>query len=183
MSGIEIIGFVISLISILFLFFKKRIDDTYRQNHPEQIEEEDELAEGDPVRDLLRSLERETEKRTSLLKKPPAPPAPNSRTMQSIATSSSKVKKIGSTGLQSSKSSLEKRQIKSQLEDRRLTPSLREKEEERSRHALTNSLPSTDHSDRQSGKASRAALFIKQLPSLKSIVVYKEIFGKPKGLQ
>ncbi len=179
MSGIEFIGFLISLIALLFLFYKKKQDEAYQKAHPEEFEDT-ELNEEDPMQAFLKSLEREAKQQQTPQKKPEAqPPAvPNRQpVLHPLIPKSTpllvKPKKTTPVSLESYqlRSEIETRRMKSQIENRRLKSRLIEKEQEEQ-----------EEKERRI-EISRAAQFVRRLPRLREMIIYQEIIDKPKGLK
>lgn len=67
MSGVEYIGFLISLLALVYLFFLKRMREG--ETSPLITEEKE---EGEPLQEFLKALEREKERRATENKYPPA---------------------------------------------------------------------------------------------------------------
>lgn len=97
MSPVEIIGFIISLLALVFLFFKNK---TEMKSVPVEEEEEDD----DPLRNFMKTLEKEMRE-----EEPPPPPPPPV---------------ILPRPQKKFKSTLEERKLKSKIEERKLKSNL-----------------------------------------------------------
>ena len=78
MSLVEFIGFAISLIAIVVLYFRNRQDARYRLEHPEEFQGEEAMEveeEGYPLKDFIKKLEKELAEKEEL-KHPLPPPLP-----------------------------------------------------------------------------------------------------------
>lgn len=74
MSIIEFIGFIITMVAMVMLFFKRTREERYRRENPDEMEEEG-LPPHDPLKQFLKALEgtyEEEEKEQNV--RPPSPP-------------------------------------------------------------------------------------------------------------
>lgn len=174
MSGIEIIGFIVSILSLLFLFFKNRYDTRYREEHPEQFNNKELIEENheeeEHIRELMQNLTGQRKERRQPASLPP-PQAPRKTERPKIATFS----EFDDYHLVSP---IEKRQLHSAIEGRKLKSKLANRE-------ITSKLASlTHHHDEKEIVApSRARKAISRLSHLPDIVIYTEILSPPKSLR
>ena len=164
MSATEIIGMVISLLSLIYLFFRNQPGRQQQPKHPRTAEREqhfDAEAEEDfqALLQALKGEERQVKPAPPPRFKPVLPEKPKSlSTLEGYHLSSS----------------IEKRSLQSSLERRQLKSTLASKMKETAEE---------DHLvDHQSRKPSRARSVIKRLHHLPDIVIYTEILNRPKGL-
>lgn len=183
MAGVEYIGLLISLVSILYLFFLKRKKDEIFQSQPAGSEEAEESDE--PLQEFLKAMEREKERRQAVKQTPPMP----IKHVQSVDINAVKRRQAdrrleekrlkNSMEERRTKSQIENRQVKSPVESRSLAlraPRIGEAERE---SAL----------DRKHDEAktpvipSRARTLMNHLPKLVNMVIFQEIIGKPRGFK
>lgn len=77
MSIVELIGFVISFIALLLLFFKNRHEAAHRRLEPEAFEEDEASLEGEPLKQFLKTLESEFEIDSGSFSRKNIPPVSN----------------------------------------------------------------------------------------------------------
>jgi hypothetical protein len=112
MSIVEFIGFLISFIAVIFLFFKNR----YEQKAVEYTESEEEKEENLSLQRILTSLQEERETLEIKPQKPPSAPP-------KVEKKPARLKNYQMT------SQIEQRKIKSRLENRQLKPTVKKPEE------------------------------------------------------
>ncbi len=167
MSLVEFIGFAISLIALVVLYFRNRQEVRYRLEHPEEFKDEEVLEEeeeGYPLKDFIKKLEKElTEKEKLKHPSPPLPPLPQS-------------KEHSKRTIQEDyhlKSAIEQRRIKSILEDRRLKTKLHKPDQEISQISP----------DEKLLQPSKGLAAIQRLAHRRDLIIYQEIMNKPKSLR
>lgn len=192
MSLVEFIGFVISLISILFLFFKQKYDQLHNNVLLEDAEEEVSQKEM-PLQKIIKDFREEKERKKSLPSNQ-VPPLPHtqavfkkehayvprksdesSRNFTEQKSSERRVDKEKETkryAMQDAylaQDKIEKKQMKKRLDAQKKQASFildREEREERRDHRL-----------------SKGTLILKKLPDLSNIIIYQAILGKPKAFE
>lgn len=163
---VEFIGFFISLIALLFLFFRGRSLEKYRREHPEAFG--DEKEEENILIPILQEVNREEEEKEKFF----SPKRIQDRGQQDEKPFS----KIEKRHLVSN---VEKRHLKSELEQRRLKNGL-----EGRQLATRLSQDKTLHLENiQKLDEPRIVQKLKALSHLKDLVIYQAIVGKPKGLE
>lgn len=175
MSFVEIIGFIISFLALIYLFFKQQSIARYRQEHPDAFNNE-ELIEEDPLEEFMSTMEKKRAARKKAQHLPPPPPSSKKSVQQTKKNSSSSLEDYRLA------SQIEKRKIKSSLENRQLTSHLHRHLEERASHSIVPSLhhPITDHIETE---PSRAQIAIQRLTSRRDLIIYQEIIDKPKSMR
>lgn len=175
MSGIEIIGFIISILSLLFLFFKNRHDTRYREEHPQEFQKRELMEENDEeeehVRELMQHLTGQRKERRKPASLPP-PPAPRKTERPKIATFS----EFDDYHLVSP---IETRKIHSPIENRKLKSKLATREITSKLTPLTHH----HHDEKELVGPSKARKAISRLSRLPDIVIYTEILSPPKSLR
>ena len=120
---VEFIGFLISLVAILFLFFKGHHDARQRKKNPPYDLQEEDFHEDDPIREILKVMEGQRGR-------PLAPPQPKALPANKNSFLAKPQKYTGLEGLQlraqqeehKQKSALESRRLASQLAQRKVKP-------------------------------------------------------------
>lgn len=123
MSIVELIGFFISFLALIFLFFKNQTG-VLQKNPDDEID----LVEDDPLREFLKTLE--SKNQTS------PPPLPVKKTPKpivkekpiSIQTKRSKGHSLSQLEGRRLKSQIESRQLQSQIQERKLKSHLEERQ-------------------------------------------------------
>lgn len=167
MSGPEIIGYIISFLSLLYLIGKnrpKQKEEAAQQPMPSGKD----TMQGDLLNEFLKTLEKEKQQREAP-KKPVPPPLPPIEQKKI-----KKEKKKASLSLENYQltSQIEKRKISSNLESHSLTTQFSRHEE---RPQLTKETLSSGRS--RAGKA------LDRLTHKNQMVILKEILDKPKSLR
>lgn len=182
MSIIEIIGFLISLVALMILSFKKRLDNRHQTDYlSSSDQEEEEWDRDDPIQAFLKIIEERAKKQgptpQTIGRGPPL--APNSQAkMVNRPTVKPKTSAIRLED-QRLKSRLEDKQLHSQLKEGTVTPHNQPKEAETSFKIMDDM---AEAAERRS-KPSAASQLLKSLPNRKEFILYYEILGKPKRLQ
>lgn len=184
MSFVEIIGFIISFLALIYLFFKQQSIARYRQEHPEAFKEE-EIAEEDPLTELMKAIEKETKAREAARHLPPPPPKviqkPKPLKPPPLAASLNDYHLESQIERRRVESQVEKRKLKSSLENRTLKSTLSQKLEEKGVHTI----PSSHHYGIEEGftEPSRAEIALRRLTHRRDLIIYQEIIDKPKSLR
>jgi hypothetical protein len=147
---VEVIGFIISLLALIYIFVKQSMPPK-RRAEPSIEQEEEEME--DPLKDFLRSIERESAAREVVPQRKPPPPPKKKKEQK-----------------RTQHLSLEERRLASQLESRRLKSSLEE------RHLYKKE-------EEKPPESSRAQLAIQRLANRQDMLIYQEIMDKPKSLR
>ena len=168
----EYIGFLISLLALIYLFFKQQSLARHRQQRPDG-ESHPVVLEDDTLAGLLKAMEHEAEQKSAVRAAPAAPPpAPKQpRAHRKGAASPLEQYRL--------ESAVETRRLKSTLENRQLKPTVRERIEEPPR-------PMTEyvqHTDAVSFEPSRAEIAIRRLAHRRDLAIYQEIIDKPKSMR
>jgi type IV secretory pathway VirB10-like protein len=155
---VEIIGFVISLLALLYLFMKQNPAPSRRTPAPRDQEEEAVEDEDDPFREFLK--EKEATEREAKTEEPLPPPSPP---------------KIAKKPKKPSPPSLEEYRLASQIEERRLKSALADRQLKSRFH----------HSEERNRnlRPSQAHLAVQHLTSRRDLIIYQEIMNKPKSLR
>ena len=166
----EIIGFVISLLALLYLFFKQKSFEHHRQEH---LKENEEFSEDDPLKEFMKAIDKETAAREAAQHLPP--PLPHI------------VKQPAKPPLSSFEdyhltSQIEKRKLKSTLENRHLKPKIGQRLEERVLPQVTQPLHYHVRDIEVAGP-SKARIALGRLSSRKDLIIYQEIIDKPKSMR
>lgn len=169
---VEIIGFIISLLALIYLFFKQQSINRYRQEHPEAFIEE-EIEEDDPLKEFMKAIERQKAAREASQHVPPPPPK--------MAKQSKQIPLYPSLEDYRMASQIENRQLKSSLENRRINSKLGQRFEELPSHTLAPNLhyPGSGQLVGQT----RVGLALKRLSKKQDLIIYQEIIDKPRGLR
>ncbi len=190
---VELIGFGISLLALVFLYFKNRQALSQRQRHIETIEEDEEAIEEDPLQALMLAMQKEKEKRerkhqvkprplSTRPKQPPPPPRQTLVQTPKTVRAAPEPKELRSPledyRLQST---LEKRKVKSALEERRLKSTLTHRSQEVSKMGLIHS--HLHEEEDVSPQPSRIELAMRRLAHLPDLIIYQEVLSRPKGLR
>lgn len=165
----EYIGFFISLLAVIYLYFKQHSAASHPQEHPSGRMEREDLEE-DPLAEFIHTMKHEAKKKSAVR---PAPP-PVSKQVKPI-------RKGAASPLEQYRleSAVEKRQLKSPLQNRQLKPSVREHIEEA---PLRRPIPLYP-SDKIEVKPSRAEVALKRLAHPRDLIIYQEIIDKPKSMR
>ncbi len=163
MSVVEFIGFAVSLLSLLFLFFRNR-RQLAGQGEPRDPQEE--FPEDDPIQAFLKVMEKERLKREA---PPSTPPIAYRPAYAEVKKSKKKTSKEDTLA----KNQLEKRKLASPLEKQQLVSPLTKRHEA---HYYTHGVEILQ-------KPARIRLMVERLADLKDLVVFREILDKPKSLR
>jgi len=167
----EYIGFLISLLALIYLYFRQQSLARHRQEHLDaQIYQESD--EEDALSEFIKTIQHKTDKKATV--QPPPPPA--SKPVKTIR------KDVAST-LQAYhlESPLEKRQLKSSLESRQLKSGVRKQAEERAARDIAEAAIHAAESP-QAGP-SRAKTALRRLAHRRDLAIYQEIIDKPKSMR
>lgn len=164
MSAVEFIGFAISLLSLVFLFFRNRRQLLNQDEQRERSQEE--FLEDDPIQAFLKAMEKERLMRE-------APPSPPPVVYRPAHAEVKKSKKSSPKGEEMAKSHLEKRKLSSPLENQQVTSPL----------AKRHDAHYDAHGVEILQKPARVRLMVDRLADLKDLVVFREVLDKPKSLR
>lgn len=166
---VEIIGFIISLLALLYIFIRQTLPS--QRPTPQPRAQHQELIEDDPFKDFMKAVEKEVAKREVSQHVPPPP-----------KIKKQKPKKPPDIPLEKYqlKSQLKERHLKSTLEERHIKSKLGHHDE-----VLKPSLPGRHHhaEEKENLKPSRAKLAIQRLNKRQDLIIYQEIISKPKALR
>lgn len=168
----ELIGFVITLLALLFLFFKNRHVTVRQEKHPQSGKRralmEEEREEEYELKELIHTFKGQLKRE----KEAPLPPPPLQKQKSAQAL---KKKSLSTLEEYHLSSPIEKRQVKSSLESRQLKSSLAQREI---------SGPLIYHfEERKSKVPSRASNAMTRLAHWPDIVIYTEILSPPKSMR
>ena len=166
---VEIIGFIISLLALLYLFIQQNAPS--KQKRYSSVEQEEEEM-GDPLRELLRVMEKEVEAK-QVHHLPPPPPAPKKRDHPKKSPSSLEKQRLAS--------SIENRHLKSALEERQIQSRLSRHEDYPGR-TLAHSFSHMGERNEKL-KVSRLEAAVRRLSHRRDLIIYQEIMEKPKSLR
>ena len=163
----EYIGFLISLLALIYLYFKQQSFARHRREHPQvRAERPEEIEEEDALEDFMQEIGYSMKKPST---PPPAPPTPTLKTSKKPEV---RRKSVESPLTQYRlESAVEKRQLKSTLESRRLEPAVKKHRDD------------DGHAEEMLRHPSKAEKAIKRLQSKRDLVIYQEIISKPKSLR
>ncbi len=168
----EYIGMIISFLALLYLFFKQQ---TFVRNQQEQAggikeAEEGEEGEEDPLKEFMKAMDKREQR--EVRHAPPPPHAPK-QSFKQHAKSHKQHRKSELSPLKEYRQAgtLEKRQVKSSLEDRTIKPTVGGK-----------FLPHHEGEENQKGP-SKAELAIRRLANRRDLLIYQEIMDKPKSMR
>lgn len=177
---VEWIGFIISLLAMLYLFISQNSGQKRGRFPDEQSEEE--MQEEDPLKNLIREIENEGKKNEYRRHEPIPPPKKEKALAKKAHVVPKKREGIQQRQL---KSTLEERRLKptdlTDLDERRLSSSLLSREEWARLYAIEDI--SHAHHDGLIRKPSRARKILGKLGHPRDLVVYHEIMSKPLGLR
>jgi hypothetical protein len=170
---VEIIGFIISLLALLYILIKQTVP-TQRPGQPPVYPEEEEIEE-DPFREFMKAVEREAAARKVAQRVPPPPPPPK------ITKRPKKAPLPPSLEEYRLASQLEDRRLRSSLEERHLKSRLNHREE---RPGGPPALPVSPLAEEEKKRhPSRAQMAIQRLAHRQDMIIYQEVIGKPKSLR
>jgi hypothetical protein len=158
---VEYFGFIVSILALLYLFFKQ-ISGARQQHGQSAQSKNEEWDEGDdPLKEFMAVVERKRAADEIVLR--PVPPSPPHKMHKQPKTTSLEEHRL--TG------SLEKRKLKSSLEARQQKIIDNRNEENAAILLQTEERPS------------RAKKAIQRLSSRRDMIIYQEIMNKPIGLR
>lgn len=157
----EFIGFIISFLALLYLYFKQQSFVQHQQEKAE-LNQENKAEEEDPLKEFMKAMK--TRELQEVRHMPPPKPHPK-QPKQHRKSVSSPLEEYRIS------SSLEKRQLKSALEERKLTPKVGGR-----------FLPHHEGEDQRRGP-SRGKLAINRLANRRDLLIYQEIIDKPKSMR
>ena len=196
---VEFIGFIISLLALLFIF-TKQARQTPRQSREGTTLSQHEVAkeEDDPFKEFLKTMERDVTRKEAALKRPPPAPvrqenrgAPHSPPVESrqllqkkkIKSEVRQPEPFSALEQRRLKSHLSEPQIKSQLEAKQIT-SLLEERRIVSKLATRHDYSGFSHYDEKGPtKPSRGRMLLHRLGRPHDIIIYQEIIDKPIALR
>lgn len=193
MSGVELIGFVVSVVSLIFIYYKNQRDMREREAHPEKFQEEP--LEEDPLKALMSAMQREQLKREKeereriqgveralpkpkpkpKLKAQPLPPPAPQTMRQPPRRSPLEDYRLASE--------VETRRLKSALEERQLKSKLSYRHEQLPAYVPAQVLHLHTGDQQVEVQPSRAQQAIRRLAHLPDLVIYQEILSPPKSLR
>lgn len=180
MNFIEFLGFIISLAALTFLFFKRFFEQRRRRLHPEQFEKEEEMQQ-EHLREFLHSLDIDMQDSGQFNPPPPPhviPPLPpySKKTIPQKSHRGSNEQSRSKREQYRSNAPLEKRKVKSK-------DSFYESFDERLLSKDFRTSSTTAYDVVKFEQTPRIQKMVTRLPSLKEMVVLKEIIGPPKSLR
>lgn len=179
----DYIGFIISLIAMLFLFFRRNKTED-QSGHPGEAPKSQDNA----LKDFLRTMNIDVEEEQP---KPRFKPRSKPKQKEVVQPSTTLEK-------WRQHDALEERKLKSQIEERRLQTSIKDFESKVEQQKLESHLEHRyvdPFGERNASKTqgyeviqrerneSRVQLLLERLPSKKNMVIIQEIMGPPKGLK
>lgn len=167
----EYIGFLISLLALIYLFFKQHSLARHRQQRPDG-ESHHVVLEDDTLAGLLKAMEHEAEQKSAAKAEPPPPPPSPKQPRPHRKGAASPLEQYRL------ESAVETRRLKSALESRQLKPTVRERIEEPK--LITEHL---HHADAIPVEPSRAEVAIRRLAHRRDLAIYQEIIDKPKSMR
>lgn len=168
---VEVIGFFISFLALIFLFLKNQFEEKKKQKKQPLIKPN--LPERKSYQSPVKVIEKEVRKRELHDQQPPKSKKNSSKPLQ---------KKMDISTLEERhlKSSIEHRELQNRLKTHQLKSNL-------DKHHLMTSIDKyyrdKDEQEFPIQQKSRAAQILKGLPHLKNMIVCHEILDKPKGLK
>lgn len=185
MTFTEFIGFIVTMVFLTILFFKRLFEKRKQSLEPESYDREEEDQRKN-LKEFLRSLEgdmQEDEKRAHTQQpkrvQPPPPPVVQKKEIRPPRQpASERFQFKGKLEGRRPESAIEKRGFKTNIEDR-----FYESFDERLLSSDFRSSSTTAYELVHLSKTPRIKNLVRGLPSLKSMIVLKEIMGPPKGMQ
>lgn len=189
---VEFIGFIISLLALLFIFIKQTSSNKHQRQQSGHIDheviEEEEENENDPFTEYIKRIEKEAavkeetarqaeiSRRNRLNLSSPPPIVRNVKEEKKIV--SAKEDKHLKSRLEDYhiKSNLREHHLKSTLEERRLVSKFR-------RQDKNNGVQHADSGEMEAMKPSMGKTALQRLRSKHDLVVYYEIMAKPIALR
>lgn len=172
MSLVEFIGFIISFLAMIFLFFKNMKEAQSSKELPQ-----DDGEENDPLKEFLKTFEggEKVEKSypTKQIVAPPIQVAPV-RTKRKEGTFSS----LDTYKLETQ---VEKRKLKTAIETRKMKTNIEDRSISLGVHGRSLLMDKTMQTEGIARKVSRAEGVLKQIPSNSEMVILHAIWDKPKG--
>ena len=161
----EFIGFIISFLALLYLYFKQQSSVQHQQEQAGQMQEA-EIEEEDPLKEFMKEM-RKRDREQQEVRRPPPPPKPQ------LKQPKHQHRKNVASPLEEYRisSSIEKRQLKSTLEERKLIPKVGGR-----------FLPHHEGEDEKRGP-SKGKLDINRLANRRDLLIYQEIMDKPKSMR
>jgi hypothetical protein len=166
-SFVEFIGFLISILALVYLFLKQRSLSRYRREHPEVFKHEElakEEEEGDSFKEIIQSMKNET------VTKPRPPPHPKVVPQPKKEALASTLKDYQLA------SQIEKRELKSSLENRYLKTKLVQRFDE-----TPSEIAHPSHLEE--GTKPRVEVALARLSRRRDLIIYQEIIDKPKSMR
>lgn len=188
MTLVEFIGFAVGLIGMIFLVLKQLWQDNRQRRNPE-YHDEDDSSEKRAMRDILKSLDMEADDEETEAPPPLRQKAPGQLSHHAalqpkrLPPPLPKSKHAGKTHFPGT---LEEYHQKSAIETRALKTSIQDSYKNRfdddilRREFLSDEKSAYEIFDRK--RPSRASLIIRELPTLKNMVIIKEVLGPPKSM-
>lgn len=169
---VETIGFIISLLSLLYLFTRQNKSIPKRQGHESSL---DESKLDDSFKSFLKSMEKERGAPEGDLRIP-LPPSPPVKKREVIKRNQSPSKERGALV-----NAIEEHRLKREREVLRGNSLAKSREEfPRPSHSFTTS--STGERNESRGR-SRIESAVHRLNNRRDLLIYQEIMGKPKSLR
>lgn len=174
MSWVEITGFIISFIAMVYLLFKNQTQGSRGQ----EGETNDELSENDPMTSFIRDLQKEIEKKEgkNLPKKPPQAP-PIRRDVIQSSPGSLTVKKAK----EKQKSTFSSSHYQVKKEPYALSPVREIDKKTMADKGSTKGVKDHLIDEKRTQERSRAAGLLKKPSDLSHAILLREILDKPKG--
>ena len=169
----EYIGFFVSILALIYLFFKQQSSVTKRDGEPRSEFGEEDDEEDHSLLEFIQESERKSEKKLPI--RPPLPPLPPPPQKQVKHIRKREALPLEQYRLESA---VEKRQLKSILESRQLQPPVKKGSD-----GADQTVSKSKHADTISAKPSRAEIALGRLADKKEMIIYQEIIDKPKGLR
>lgn len=189
MDFTEIVGFLITMAAILYMFIKRAKDVRKSPSTPEDSAHEEEQEQAEILKDFLKSLEvdmDESQDFKSLPKPKTAKPEPPPRIPHEAKPKLKPAYKRDSFDEEFKfRSDLDDLQMKTNIEERKLKLSIKNKYEgDYGEHLLSAEFRGEKKPQLIGYKnASHIKSLIRSLPSKKDIVLLHEILEKPKGFK
>jgi hypothetical protein len=166
---VEIIGFIISLLALLYLFVQNK-NPVQQKSRSSGYQREDGIDHS--FKGFLKSIEKKAATREAVQHMPPTPPSSMKKKERSQKTPPRLLEESRQA------SSIEDHHLKSSLEDRHMDSRFNHEDLTRSTFAL-----SLRYRDEGNGKksVSRAQSAIRRLVHRRDMIIYQEILKKPKA--
>lgn len=186
MSLIEFIGFIITMVLVIYLQSKRMVDDRKRRSNPEYYEEEE---EGPTLEEMLGSMNLNPDEAKALereLRGPTEPPPPPHIPRSQIQKTKKKIPKRTLSDQYELHSKMEDFEQQTNIEKRKLNRPIEHRYEKKRKPVVSQGLrvdPYRDPYALERKGENRIHNILKSLDSKQNMIILHEILDKPKALK